>query len=138
MQMERSSGAVIYREEDGRKEYLLLHYEASHWDFPKGHIEEGEDPKETAIREVKEETCIKNIMFCEDFQDRIDYTFKRRKDLVYKEVLFFLAKTNEKTVTISYEHSGYEWLNYEKAIERLTFKNAKDVLKNAEAFLNKN
>ncbi|MFQ5975272.1 MAG: bis(5'-nucleosyl)-tetraphosphatase [Candidatus Hydrothermarchaeales archaeon] len=138
MQIERSSGVVIFRKENGKREYLLLHYGAGHWDLPKGHIEEGEDPKETAKRELKEETGIEEIIFCGDFQERIDYTFKKRRELVYKEVLFFLARTNKKTVTLSYEHKGFEWLNFKDALEKLTYKNAKDVLGKAEAFLNQN
>ena len=31
-----------------RREYLVLHYEAGHWDFPKGHLEEGESEEDAA------------------------------------------------------------------------------------------
>ena len=60
MKHEKSAGAVVFRKE---KEplYLLLHYEAKHWDFPKGHVEENESDNETVKREVEEETGIKDI-----------------------------------------------------------------------------
>jgi len=38
---------------------------------------------------------------------------------------------------LSYEHIGYEWLPYERAMEKLNFKNAKDVLQKAHAFMKK-
>ena len=42
MPREKSAGAVIFRREDSKIYYLLLHYTARHWDLSKGHIEEGE------------------------------------------------------------------------------------------------
>lgn len=42
MPVEKSAGAVIFRKEEGKIYYLLLHYQARHWDFPKGHLEKGE------------------------------------------------------------------------------------------------
>ena len=55
---ERSAGAVIfYSETDSAEpEFLLLHYTAGHWDFPKGNIEHGEQEIQAAIREIREET----------------------------------------------------------------------------------
>lgn len=52
-----------------------------------------------------------------------------------KFVTFFVAETKEKNVQISFEHIGYEWLPFEEAMERLTFKNAKEILKKANDFL---
>ncbi|MFQ6135739.1 MAG: bis(5'-nucleosyl)-tetraphosphatase [Candidatus Hydrothermarchaeales archaeon] len=134
MELENSSGAVVFKRDGGLK-YLLLHYGAGHWDFPKGNIEEGEDPKETARREIAEETGIDDVEFLEGFEDEVSYTFKRRKEVVYKEVTFYLAQTEAEEVELSYEHMGYEWLGYEDALERLTYKNAKEVLKRANQFL---
>ena len=50
-------------------------------------------------------------------------------------MVFFVAKAKTKTVKLSLEHIGYEWLPLEMAVEKLTYKNAKDVLKKAENFL---
>lgn len=133
--MERSSGAVVYKTEKGTRLYLLLHYEAGHWDFPKGNVEEGEGERETALREIKEETGIKKVVFEEGFRNVIHYFYKREGKTIYKEVVFSLAKTDEKKVTLSFEHIGFEWLPYEKAVGRLTFQTAKEVLRFAEEFL---
>ena len=44
-------------------------------------------------------------------------------------------ETNTEMVKLSFEHIGFVWLDYENAMERLTFKNAKDVLQKAHKLL---
>jgi len=134
MKKERSAGAVIFRK-DKEIKYLLLHYEAGHWDFPKGHVEEKEAELDTIKREVREETSIEDIELVLDFREKIEYYYKLKGELMHKEVVFYLAKTKTEQVRISFEHIGYIWLPYDKAMEKLTFKNAKEILKKANAFL---
>lgn len=128
---ERSAGAIVFYEEQGRPEYLLLHYTASHWDFPKGNIEPGEAELETVRREVEEETGIRELKLMEGFRRLIHYFYRKGRGLVSKEVIFYLAESNTKDVKISWEHIGYDWLGYEDAIKRLTYKNSKDLLEEA-------
>ena len=135
MPKEISAGAVVFRQ-DKEVKYLLLNYEAGHWDFLKGHIEEGEEEKETVKREVEEETGIKKITFIDGFKEKIKYFYRREEQTIYKEVVFYLVETKESKIKISFEHIGYEWLDYEDALKRLTFKNAKEILKKAHSFLN--
>ena len=53
-----------------------------------------------------------------------------------KEVIFYLVECpGEEAVRISGEHVGYEWLPYHEALERLTYKNAKETLRKAEKHL---
>jgi len=133
--MEKSCGAVVYRNEGGRRLYLLLHYEEGHWDFPKGHVEEGESEEATVRREVAEETGIADLEFEPLFRETISYFFKRDGRAVKKEVVFFLAQTRQGDVRLSSEHVGFAWLEFEPAKKRLTYKNAQDVLEKAEARL---
>jgi bis(5'-nucleosidyl)-tetraphosphatase len=135
MEHEKSCGAVIFRVGNGTR-YLLLHYEAGHWDFVKGHVEKGESEEETVGREILEETGLKNNTFLSDFRERIDYFYRRRSRTVSKEVIFYLVKNvGEEQVRISGEHVGYQWLPYREALERLTYKNAKETLRKAEEYL---
>ncbi len=115
--------------------FLLLQYEAGHWDFVKGNVEEGEAEKETVVRELREETGITEARFLDGFKEKITYFYKRQGSTVYKEVIFFLMETNTTAVTISFEHIGYQWLPYTKAMEKLTFKNARDVLQKAHEYM---
>jgi 8-oxo-dGTP pyrophosphatase MutT (NUDIX family) len=142
MPIEKSAGAVIFRREGGNIYYLLLHYpsgsrkpKSDYWDFPKGHIEKGEKEIETVKREVKEETGLTDLEFVEGFKEWIKYFFKAEGKTVFKIVTFYLAKTKTKDVKISFEHIGYEWLVYQDALKRLTFDNAKEILKRANQFL---
>jgi len=134
MLQEKSCGMVVFREASGRRFYLLLHYEEGHWDFPKGHAEEGESETATALRELEEETGIKDVTFV-PFRERIEYFYTNKGKKIHKEVYFFLARTSASDVKLSYEHIGFEWLAYDDALGRLTFQNAKDVLIKAERAL---
>jgi bis(5'-nucleosidyl)-tetraphosphatase len=131
---EKSCGAVVFKR-DGEVQYLLLHYEAGHWDYVKGQVEPHETEKDTVTRELEEETGIVNARFIEGFREEINYFYRRGGKTVYKEVIFFLIESKDSRVKLSYEHVGYEWLSYEKAMAKLTFANAKKVLAKAHEFL---
>ncbi len=135
MVKEKSVGCALFRKKDSGKEFLLLHYKAGHWGFPKGHVEQGETEEQTLRREVQEETFLQNILIAKGFRQYTKYYFRRGKETVFKEVAFYLAESPAGNVEISHEHKGFEWLSYEKAMKRLSFKNTKTVLKKAIDFL---
>ncbi len=137
MLREKSCGAVVYTKKDGQYLFLMLHYEAGHWDFVKGNVEAYESEKETVIRELGEETGITQATFVGDFREKIEYFYRRQGRTVHKEVIFYLLETNTQEVTISFEHVGYIWLDYKKAMENLSFKNAKDILQKAYTYIEK-
>jgi 8-oxo-dGTP pyrophosphatase MutT (NUDIX family) len=134
---ETSAGIVLFRKEDSKILFLLLHYPSGHWDFIKGKMEEGESTHETAIREAKEETGITDITFLENFEEWIKYDFQYQGELVHKKVVFFLAETKTNQVMISHEHLGYTWMDYNTSMEKTTFDNAKTVLTRAQMLLTK-
>ena len=135
MGKEKSCGAVVFRRHNGAAQYLLLHYGAGHWDLPKGKQEKNEKEEQTALREIKEETGIEDIEFVDNFRENVNYFFKRNEETIFKEVVFFLAEARTEEVTISNEHIGYAWLGYENAYKKLTFNNAKELLKKVNQFL---
>ncbi|MBI4010087.1 MAG: NUDIX domain-containing protein [Candidatus Aenigmarchaeota archaeon] len=139
MVREISAGAVIFRKEGKKISYLLLHYhfKTDYWDFPKGKIETGEDEEDTVLREIKEETAIDGVKIFPDFKEKVSYFYRKNGETVFKEVVFYLAETNEKDVKISHEHTGYEWVGYDTALKRLK-ENSKKVLVKANKFLSKN
>ena len=132
---ETSAGIVLFRKEESKILFLLLHYPSGHWDFVKGKMEQGESTHQTAVRETKEETGITDITFVENFEEWIEYNFKYQGELVQKKVVFFLAETKTKEIKISHEHSGYTWMDYNSSMEKTTFDNAKTVLTKAEKLL---
>ena len=135
MVTEKSAGIVLFRNDSSENEFLLLNYPQGHWDFVKGKMEKNETPHETAIRETKEETGITNIEFIDGFEESVEYDFRFKKEDIHKKVIFFLAKTNEKNIQLSHEHNDYLWLEYNDALKKTTFENAKNVLSKANEFL---
>ncbi len=134
---ETSAGIVLFRKEDSKILFLLLHYPSGHWDFVKGKMENGESTHETAIREAREETGITDITFLENFEEWIKYDFQYKGELVHKKVVFFLAETKTKEIIISNEHLDYTWMDYNTSMEKTTFDNAKTVLTRAQTLLAK-
>ena len=130
---EKSAGIVVVNE----GKYLLLLYDAGHWDFPKGHIEKDESSVQAALRELKEETGIVDGEILPGFEEHIHYFFKSEGKLISKEVVFFVARTNTSDVKLSFEHKDYMWLPFKDALEKLTYQNAKEVLKKADAYVKK-
>ena len=135
MGTEKSAGIVLFRNDSGKNEFLLLNYPQGHWDFVKGKVEQNETPHETAIRETKEETGITSVEFIDGFEESVEYDFRFKKEDIHKKVIFFLAKTDEKNIKLSHEHNDYLWLEYNDALKKTTFENAKNVLSKANEFL---
>ena len=132
MRRERSAGAVVFNPKI--EKYLLLHYPAGHWDFPKGHVDRGEKDVNAAKREIFEETGLEiEILF--GFNEIIKYHFKEQGILIEKKVIYFLGITEKEEIRLSYEHDGYAWLSYEEALDRLTYDSSKKVLMKAHLFL---
>ncbi len=129
-QLERSAGVIVFRKpEGGEKLYLLLDY-GRYWDFPKGHIEAGEDERAAALRELSEETGISDVELQDDFRHEIVYFFRPPGlGLVRKTVVFFVAEVEGEDVKISHEHVGHEWLKGEEALARVKYPTAKEVMR---------
>jgi 8-oxo-dGTP pyrophosphatase MutT (NUDIX family) len=135
---ERSAGVVLFRADPdapGGRVFLLLDY-GRYWDYPKGHVEAGEDDLTAALRELHEETGIADAALLPDFRHDITYFFRdRKKGLIRKTVTFFLASTRSTGVTLSHEHVGHTFLPFEQALARLNYPNAKATLQAAQDFL---
>jgi len=137
--MEKSCGIVLFNSD----EFLLIQHptksngDEGHWDFPKGHVEGNETELETAKRELIEETGIVNFRLFDGFRHRIEYNFQKGNEMVLKEVIFFLAESNNKEVVLSSEHQNFVWLNEDLAHNKLTYTNAKEVLAAVKIFLEK-
>jgi 8-oxo-dGTP pyrophosphatase MutT (NUDIX family) len=133
-----SAGVIIFFESDQQRQYLLLHYVAGHWDFPKGKLEPSETYIEAALRELHEETGLNGIII-DGFQESFVYKFNQYPDgaLAEKTVHFFIGRVEHKQVILSDEHLDHKWLSYTEAMNLLTYDNAKRSLEKADHFLNK-
>jgi len=143
MRFEYSAGCIIFFPSTPPL-FLLLHYgtpeKPLHWDFPRGNIEKGEKALEAALREAKEETGLEDLKVIEGFKEKFEYFYTARNpdgtsERVHKRVTLFLCESPTKDVKISFEHIGFEWLEFEKALERLTFKASREALVKAQKYL---
>ena len=124
-------GAVVYK----KSECLLLKYGLGHWGLVKGNKEKGESEQETILRELEEETGITEASIIEGFKEKTDYFYKMEGNTIHKFVTYLLIKSGSKDVELSFEHDDFQWLPFEKAIEKVDFKDVKKVIKEAQNFL---
>jgi 8-oxo-dGTP pyrophosphatase MutT (NUDIX family) len=132
---EKSCGALVIRHDAQTGiDYILMirHRPGGYRSFPKGHVEPGETERETAIREVLEETSVR-ISLIPDFRHVVCYT---PTPGVEKEVVYFLARSEQTDIRPRRgEIAQVEWLPLIGAERYLTHDNDKRVLKAALAKL---
>lgn len=130
---ERSAGVIPYRVQGDRDlVYLVLHSATvrnprAKWEFPKGGIEAGESPRETAAREFVEETGLVSWSFRDGFERHLSYTYIRRGRKVLKTVTYYLVEVlDDSTLKRSFEHvedhfgHWFHWGNFDQ-INRLLY-----------------
>lgn len=123
-------GVVIFR---GKVLLLYKNYKNKYegWVLPKGTVEEGEEYKETALREVKEETGVTAQII--KYVNKSNYTFNTASDVVNKDVHWYLMMADSYYSKPQREEyfmdSGY--YKYHEAYHLLKFPNEKQILEQA-------
>ena len=145
---ELSAGVIPYRVEGDRDPvYLVLHSATvrnprAKWEFPKGGIEEGETPRETAAREFQEETGIGSWAFREGFERSLSYTYMRRGRKVLKTVTYYLVEVaGDPPLVRSPEHvedpagHWYHWGRFDQVTRLLYHTKIRQLFAEADAWL---
>lgn len=113
-----SAGVVLVRATADGWRYLLLRA-FTHWDFPKGMVEAGEEPLAAAIREVREETLIDDLEFRwgNEFVETGPYSRG-------KVARYYVAQTQTTDVTLPVieelgrpEHMEFRWVDEPSALK---------------------
>ena len=136
MKNEFSSGGIVFKDDQVLlvENSRMKNPEEKWWGFPKGHLEEGENNEEAAIREVEEETGVKSEIIEKIGQSK--YVLTKNNEKIFKVVTIFMMKyiSGELTPQIA-EVSNVIWLPYEEALKKLTYPGDKDLLKKAHELM---
>jgi 8-oxo-dGTP pyrophosphatase MutT (NUDIX family) len=132
-----AAGVVVFRESPGQpREFLIVKNASGHWELPKGHLRRGETWMQGALREAREETGLAELVLIDGFARQIQYVFRdRKKGIVCKKVNFALARADFSPVVLSDEHTEFAYLNLEAARARLSHVGTRQLLVEAEAFM---
>ena len=132
---EKSSGAIIYKICNQTLYFLIIKQTLGHFSFPKGHIENGENEEEAAIREIREETGY-DVILDIHFKEVNSYS---PSEGVIKEVVFFIGEVVSGIENPQKEEvSDISWYSYENARKVLTYESDIFILDKAYQYIVKN
>lgn len=129
---EYSAGGLVYRiMPDNGVEFLLIEDLKGRWSVPKGHVESGETLEQTAVREISEETGLKNIQIVEKL-DKVHFFYRFEGRLIFMTAFHFLVEAIDPDEPVVVEVSegivGARWFPAAIAEEVLEYKTLKEFL----------
>ena len=123
----------VIKDKDQWKVFLIHQYGSGgdvYWTLPKGHPEENENPKEAALRELAEETGIVLESLNTEKEYTQSYTFPYQDIRIEKSVVYFLGiAASEKFEIQEDEVREAGWFSFDKALEQLSYENARILLR---------
>ncbi len=132
-----SSGGVIYKREGAHAEIALVALkEGRVWSLPKGIIEKGEDPSETAVREVREETGLSGKIVEKIGDISYWYYIKDDNAKCRKTVHFYLLEyVGGTTSDHNWEVDAAEWVGIDDALNKMSYKGDREIVRRAKEML---
>ena len=143
MRDEVSAGGVVYN--PALKKILLIKDFADKWALPKGWIEKGETEEQAAVREVQEETGVKNLKILERLGET-EYFYTATIDMkrgakkgeaVHKRIIFFLMETLDEKLVPQWEIKGAGWFGLDEALKKEIYPNVKKIVETAVDIIRK-
>lgn len=120
---EPTAGGIIFRRgKNDRLEILLIQDAKNRWTIPKGHIEEGETSKETAKREITEETGLQEMEML-NWLGKINFRYRRATSLVLMTTEIFLVRAKGDTDALQPEEwmNGIKWFPANEALDKIEY-----------------
>ena len=139
-----SAGGVVFRRPQpdalgADLRILLRQHEAGKWMLPKGTIEAGETPEAVALREVAEETGLRNVRIVQDLgEERYLFFWKTEETYYDKTVHYYLMEFLGGEETCPQREEGFvrcDWASVPEALERIKYKETREVVRRAQAAL---
>lgn len=121
---ETTAGGVAFRLNPETKalEFLMVQDARDRWTIPKGHVEEGESTKQTAVREITEETGLQDIVL-KSWLGKINFRYRREHSLILMVTHIYLAEVRSNTNDLVAEDwmNGIKWFPAKEAIEKIAY-----------------
>ena len=120
---EPTSGGIVWRKDQkGKVEILLIQDAKDRWTIPKGHIEEGESARQTAEREIMEETGLQKMQVM-NWLGKIHFRYRRQSSLVLMTTQIYLVKAQGDTNRLKKEEwmNGIEWFSANEALDKIEY-----------------
>lgn len=121
---EPTAGGIVFRHGKTNKdvEILLIQDAKNRWTIPKGHIEENESAKQTAEREIQEETGLQKVKVM-DWLGKINFRYRRQQSLVLMTTEIFLVEAQGDTDKLKPEDwmNGIKWFSANQALDKIEY-----------------
>jgi len=139
-----SYGVIPIRQVNNSWEVFLIHQYSrighnSYWALPKGHPESSETPRQTAERELKEETGMVAEKIFDEPTFNLEYSFVFDGVRIEKTVQFFIGVITEMSQEIDdIEVKEAGWYSFDAAEQRLDYQDMKKVFRQARDYISSN
>lgn len=121
---ETTSGGIVFRHNEKTKklQILLMQDAKNRWTIPKGHVEPGEDPRDTAEREIIEETGLKEMKVY-SWLGKVNFRYRRAHTLVLMTMHIYLVEGKGNTDQLNPEDwlNDIKWLDATDAVDKIAY-----------------